>query len=168
MRWFGFAVLLAGCNGGGRDDTDVIHAGNGASDDCGETPPEIRQLNISNEGMSSGDVCGAESRPQIRIAVQGHDEDGDLHFWTMRVWYDETIDGAVDTSGGPHEVFGTSGDDCMVANLNASMLMCVTGAPPFSTTLEFGVVLLDDEDHASGDPVIQVFTTPDEDGNIPE
>jgi hypothetical protein len=46
------------------------------------------------------------------------------------------------------------------------MRLCVTGDPPFETLLEFGVVLMDDQDNESdgGTPRFATFTTPDDQG----
>ena len=99
----------------------------------------------------------------IRLETVGADVDGDLHYYTMRVWYDEVVDGAVDTSGEPFEVSGTLGDECEVATSDVAMLLCVTGNPPFAADLEWGAILMDDEDNASA-LAVQPFTTPDESG----
>jgi hypothetical protein len=159
-------VLLLACNGD-PEDTDVIPAGGGSSEECGENPPEIETFAISDEGMSTGDECGDTSRPMIRLAADATDADGDLHYWTLRVWYDDVVDDTIDTSADCAEVFGTAGEDCDVPAVNVAMLLCVTGDPPFETEMEFGAVLFDDRDNPSsgGEPVIEVFTTPDASGN---
>ena len=157
-------VLLGACGGSEEDSDQTIEAGDGASAECGSNPPVIEELVISDAGMSSGDECGDSVRPMIRIQANASDPDGDLHYWTLRVWWDDAIDSQ--TSGEYSEVGGTSGDECAVHTAQLAMKLCVTGDPPFSTPLEFGAVLFDDEDNASnaGEPAFATFTTPDESG----
>lgn len=158
-----FAVLGA-CNGEDAEETDAITAGDGASAECGSTPPVIEELVVSDAGMSTGDECGDSIRPMIRVQANSSDADGDLHYWTLRVWWDDVIDSQ--ESGEYAEVGGTSGEDCRVSTAQLAMKLCVTGDPPFSTPMEFGAVLFDDEDNASngGEPIFATFTTPDESG----
>jgi hypothetical protein len=160
------AVALAACKGEEPVDTDPITATTG-NPACGETDPVVEALTITNDGMSEGDQCGGTSRPQVRIETDGHDDDGDLHYWTLRVWWDEDVDGVVDPHTAYQEVHGTAGDDCTVDDLTSAMLLCVNGNPPFATELDFGVVLIDALEHKSngGEPIVQSFTTPDESGN---
>ena len=156
-----FAVLAA-CKGGG-DDTVPIIADSGGGDDCGSTPPVIEALTIEDGGMSEGDACGAEIRPRVKISADMHDDDGDLSYWEMRVWWDEAIDASVDTSGAPQTVHGTVGEECSVHDLTASMLLCVNGSGvPFDTDLEFGVVILDYHEHDSGPAELGSYHTPAE------
>ena len=161
-------AVLSACKGEGEDQTDPIEAGNGASAECGLTPPVIEELVVSDAGMSTGDACGDSIRPMIRVQANSSDQDGDLHYWTLRVWWDEVIDSQ--ESGEYAEVGGTSGDDCAVSTAQLAMKLCVTGNPPFSTSIEFGAVLFDDEDNASngGKPVFATYTTPDEAGDYEE
>ena len=169
MARFDLGLLLAlavGCGGGEETDTDgALSADDGAADECGATPPEIEALVISDAGMSVGDECGSEIRPMIRIQANGSDADGDLHYWTLRVWWDETVDNQV--SGEYQEVFSTVGEECSVHTAQVAMLLCVTGDPPFETLLEIGAVLMDDQDNESGagTPTFGTFTTPDSQGS---
>lgn len=158
----------SGCTDDG-EDTGVIIADGTDDPGCGETPPSIDQFTVTYQGMSEGDACGDEIHPLIRIETVASDADSDLTYWTLRVWYDDTIDGQVAAEGEYFEVFGTlSDEECDVANATVAMLLCVTGNPPYSTELEFGAVLMDDSDNKSNDgvTVVQVFTTPDADGNF--
>jgi hypothetical protein len=161
-------MALFACKGS-AEDTDTVPTGGGGDDGCGETPPTIETFEIRNEGMSTGDQCGSDSYPRIRLAVDGYDEDGDLTYWTIRAWWDTTVDGSVDTSaGGYEEVFGTlDGDECAVHDANLGMIICITGNQfEYETEYEFGVLLLDNLDNESDNGVAQVasFTTPAADG----
>jgi hypothetical protein len=159
---------LAAC-GASDSDTDSLPASGGAGDECGETIPVIEALVVEDAGMSEGDECGAEIRPRLRVGVEASDADGDLHYYTLKVWYDDVVDGEVLPEG--DRVFQVDGpvgegDACSVLGANVGMLLCVTGDPPFATEIEFGVVVFDDMDNASsdGDPQEFVFTTPDASG----
>lgn len=164
--WIGVLAFLAACTSG--DDTGTLPADSGAGDNCGDTPPVIETLEIVDGGMSDpaeSDVCGSEPTPRIRINVKAHDDDGDLHYWQMRVGWDAAVDGSVGTNA---EVEGSIGNSCDVPDANLAMILCVTGDPALDSDLEFGAVILDDMGHESGAPQIALFHTPDAEGNYPE
>lgn len=152
------------------NDTDTTGSGgNECADDGGAgTPPEASNLRIEDDGMANGADCEGELVPMLRLSLHASDPDGDLHYYTLLLAFDTEIDGVVDVGDAPIEDQGTKGDKCAVAEADVIKAMCVRGAPiPFSTTLEFGAVLHDAAGLAAngGEPLITVFTTPDEEGN---
>ncbi len=159
-------LFLVACKGE-VEDTDVLVAGTGGDDDCGLTDPTIQSMEVLAHDMS-GDECGSESFPRIRLAINGHDEDGDLTYWEMRSWWDTGLDGVIDTAEPYSEVYGSlDGDLCEVKEANLGLILCVTGNQlEFETDYEFGVLLFDVGDNASdeGVPAIATFKTPARDG----
>jgi hypothetical protein len=114
--------------------------------------------------------------PSVMIRVEAYDEDADLTFYTMRVWWDDVVDGRVLTEGVEYrEIYGTlDDDDCTVSRATVGMRLAITGEPPGSpeywTETEFGVVILDDKENASNEyvPVTASFMTPNAEGVYPE
>ncbi len=164
MRWTVMALAM-GC--AGEEDTSGTVPTTGASDECGDHAPVIETLDITYDGMSEGDACGAESRPLLRFATTNSDEDQDLHYWTLTIRYDDVIDGEVSESAEAFEVFSELGEACSVEQASAAMILCVTGDPPFDTELEWGVVIADDSDNES-DMWVTTFRTPESDGEFNE
>lgn len=92
---------LAACSG--KEDTgdppDLIVDDTGEAK-CGENPPTITSVTVVNAGMH--DFEGA-TYAAMEIDVAATDpEDGDLHLMETDLWWDTTVDGAVDTSGTPN------------------------------------------------------------------
>jgi hypothetical protein len=167
---FGFVAL--GCTGdntdGGKDDDAPIPNGPG-SQGCGDTNPSIDGFEIEYAGMRDFDEG---TFPTLGVTVNVTDEDRDLTYYEYRVWWDDVIDGVVATEGFYAETYGTvDGDDCEVGAVTLTMYLGVAGgekSPPLSTELEFGAVVRDDKTNESNDgkTIVQVFTTPDSDGNF--
>ncbi len=156
-------VGLAACKG---DDGVLPADTNGAGDDCGETPPVIETLTVTNAGMTDpavDDTCGAVAVPLVRITAHTTDEDGDLHYWTMHTWWDTVVDGAVDTSVASTEVSSTQGLSCRTFTADLATILCLTGDPPYATPVEWAATVSDDLDNDSS-VVITTFTTPHADG----
>jgi hypothetical protein len=78
----------------------------------------------------------------------------------------------VNPEGFYQDIYGTvDGDKCKVNGVGITMKLGIAGgenSPPLSTELEFGAVVRDDKNNESHDgvPVVQVFTTPDANGNF--
>lgn len=161
-----FALLL-GCSGG-KDTADTSEPpapGTSGNQDCGDTPPAIEDMVISDYGFFQ---CEAVEWPSILIQTQVSDSDGDLTYYTKQLWWDTTIDGVVDPSGSPLESQKTlSETPCSTSQADLGLILCITGAPPYSTEVEFGVVVFDADGNPSnnGVPTVATFTTPDENGN---
>jgi hypothetical protein len=156
-------LVLVACNG---DEGTLPADSDGANDACGEALPVIESLTIANAGMTdptTDDSCGAEFVPLVRITAHATDEDGDLHYWTMNTWWDTELDDTVDTTGSSIEVSSTQGLDCRTFEADLTMILCLSGDPPYSTPVEWAAVVSDDQNHASN-VAITTFTTPASDG----
>ncbi len=155
-------TLLAACTPGGDGTNTDIPIPSGSADDCGTSSPVIEEATIRDGGPQQFDQG---TFPSIIISADTSDEDGDLHYYEMRVWWDDEIDGSVDTSEAYQEVYGTvSNTECATFRTTFSMQLGINGSEdlPYATELEFGVVVYDDLENATngGDPTIVVFTTP--------
>lgn len=164
MRAVWLVLIAVACNG---EETGTLPAdSDGAGADCGTNPPVIETLDITFDGMSDpavSDVCGAEPVPMLRIQARATDEDGDLHYWQMRVRWDETVDAAVAATAESVEVTGSVGLECGVFTADVATLLCLGGEPPYNTEIEWAAVVSDDLDHESNE-VIAVYTTPSASG----
>jgi len=160
------AILSVGCSGddGNGDDTSDAPIPRGRGD-CGDTPPTLGSV-IATAGdpdwfeTSSGIKC----LPTVEVSIQPNDEDGDLTYYKMDLWWDGLVDGRVLTDGPMSRIEGTlDGDDCEVFSVpGITMRLGIAGggrtSPEFNTETEFGVVVHDDADNLSNDGVPQVVS----------
>ncbi len=170
-----FALLLlslAGCSWSAEtvEETDDIPIPDGHKDEeCGETAPVVEAVYVQDGGMH--DFEGT-MLPTIRISADTVDEDGDLHYYEMHVWWDLVVDGHVEPEGVPMDVYGTLSDtECSVDDVTLSMIMGLRGGdPPYSTEVEFGVRILDDLENESNDGALATasYVLPDANGDYPE
>ena len=174
MRWFVLAIAVVGvgaCDGDGKETDPPPPPG--TSGDCGENPPVITDVWVEDGGMYQFEQD--QIFPSVLIWADVEDEDKDLNYYSMRVWFDEVIDGRVLAEGDYAETQGTlSSEDCSVPSAQVGLRLAVTSSqysPNFSVETEFGVVVYDDEDNPSNDeePLeADAFFTPDENGEYPE
>ena len=165
MRHTALLLLLAVCACKGDEGTLPADT-DGAGDDCGVAPPVLETLTVTYEGMmdpAEDDSCGAVAVPILHITAHTTDEDGDLHYWTMRTWWDTVVGDGVDTSGESVEVSSTQGLPCRTFTADLTTILCLTGDPPYATEVEWAATVSDDLDHES-EVVITTFTTPHADG----
>jgi hypothetical protein len=173
MRWtlLGAALFaLVACDGGDGSgiDTDKppIPRGRG---DCGDTPPTIDQLVIEAgdpDWFETSD--GIKCLPTVNITITPSDEDGDLTYYKMDVWWDGVVDGRVLPEGPLSRIEGAlSQEDCDVFNVpGITMRLGIAGggvtSPAFNTETEFGVVVYDDVNNESNDgvPTVGSVVTP--------
>ncbi|MCO4744136.1 MAG: hypothetical protein KC912_05070 [Proteobacteria bacterium] len=146
------SLLLVACNG------DDLEAPGPANDGCGDTPPVIDLLTIElgDELQGSGDA----TYNSVRLTANVSDADFDLHWYTMRVWYDEDEDVSASMEGEYLEITGEAGTaECETQAAVLRMQVGVTGNPPEDTDLYWTVMVYDDQDTPS-DPETQLFATP--------
>lgn len=145
---------------GGTLGVDTGEAG------CEGTPPDITGMTVG-EGNVIEDENG-NPQPSVRISVEFEDVDGDAHAISMDLWWDETVDGSVDTSGAanaslPSTALTNDGepvDECEGFGGTLNVDMGVTGSDlQFSTQYDFAAVVIDANGYASA-PGIASGTTP--------
>lgn len=157
-------LLLAACSGGEDKATDTEPGTPGTGDrDCAGEAPVIESVTIEDYGLYEFE---SGTYPAILITASITDEDGDLDYYEMQVFYDDEVDDSIDTSEDAAEVGGIpdGAEECEVDALEAGMVLAVNGNPPYETRLEFGVRVSDYNGDTS-DLYITTFRTPDEDGS---
>ena len=156
-------LLLAAC--GGDVDLDVPDP---AGAQCGDNDPVIDLLRIEDEGPRD---FGSGTWPALLIVAESSDVDGDLHFFEMRLWIDDELDGVVSTDDPYIEIFGQmTTTTCETTAVDLTMRIAIIGAnqpydstdTPYDTTLEWGVVILDEQGRKSngGETTVLEFRTP--------
>ena len=162
-------LLLLACGEEQKEDS-----GNGSlnpadtAPDCMGTPPAIEDLTAQEGGIISGSD-GEDDAPSILLIIDFTDEDGDAHVLAMDIWFDDTIDGTVDTSGAADMVLDPTAmtdsadrpvEECAGDGGSLGLSLGVTGADlAYETTYDFGVVLIDNADLRS-EPAFVTATTP--------
>jgi hypothetical protein len=170
MRSIGIFTVLLTCFGCGQDDnrsglTDSVPIPRGRGDDCGETNPVIQELTVAVTDPQIYETSqGPRCLPTVSITVVPFDEDGDLHYYLMDVWWDDEIDGVVAPQGPFQRIEGTiQGEECEVTSVpGITMRLGIGGSPPYETEIEFGVVIEDATGNRSnnGVPMVQPVVTP--------
>jgi hypothetical protein len=146
--WFTAMAFTAACDGG-----DEFIAPGSATANCGDNPPVIDVLTVEE-----GDTLGNDV-PSVRITANALDEDYDLHWYQMRVWYSEDQATSEARTGEYFEIYGYSGEDCNTQAAALRMQIGVTGNPPEDTDMWWTVVVYDDQENPS-EPVTEFFRTP--------
>jgi hypothetical protein len=109
-------------------------------------------------------------QPAILVAARATDEDADIHFISMDVWWDATVDGQVDVTGPaktgtePYHVQDAETHENLDAasEVTFGTYLNVTGDEAwllYETEHEFAVVVYDATELAS-EPFIDTWTTP--------
>ena len=123
----------------------------------------VRGASIDSRTIEPGDLLQGASGTDyssVSITANASDPDYDLHWYAMRVWYDEDEEVSASMTGEYLEIWGDAGDG--VCNTQAAVLRMqigVTGEPPADTPFFWTVVVYDDQENPS-EPVTQAFTTP--------
>ncbi|MFT6144117.1 MAG: hypothetical protein ACJAZO_001720 [Myxococcota bacterium] len=157
-RSFAVLSLVAVACGGNGDLMPPM----GVSADCGTNAPVITELEIE-EGDPFTLSDGSQA-PGLLVNAKVTDADGDLHWYEMKVWFDEEIDGIVAPEGTYYESYGPRGDlDCGVQQTEVPLRVAVNGYPPRGQQVEVGVIVYDDMETPSNDgvPFVVEFTSPE-------
>lgn len=67
---------------------------------CGGVPPEILTFTAEPDGLWQGEQ-GTDPQPAVQISVTAIDEDKDLSEVRLELWFDDYVDGVVDTGDAP-------------------------------------------------------------------
>ena len=131
---------------------------------CGETPPVIDSLTVTDNGLY---ICekGQPASPSVLVSVSTHDDDGDINVYEFDLVWDLNVDGLFGSSASSYHNIGTlSNDECSVSQANIGVVLCMGGGdPPYSTEVEFGAIITDANGNSSnyGEFVITSAVTPD-------
>lgn len=132
--------------------------------DCNANAPVIDGVTVKDGGIIDDPDQGEQQSIQFDVAIS--DEDGDLDVLSLRIWYDDALDGTVDTSGDPAVEslpYAIRDEPCNVFGADFSLRWGVTGNPlDFGATYDFAVVAVDSHGVPSA-PGFATGTTPTED-----
>jgi len=139
------------------------------SDDepCGEAVPAIRRFTVTPDGLQEFEED--QFYPTVRIELDLTDEDGDLTFLTWMLWWDDDLDGVVDTSGLVRADGQMSVDaaECEATAPTVYLLLGSAGDPAPGTWYDWAIQVLDREGHAS-EPAYTQGGVPEKDGSDPD
>lgn len=125
----------------------------------GGTPPVITEMWFENTGM---DRYENDLYPTLTIWVSVEDEDWDLSSYKLSVYYDATIDDAVEASASNgFSNSGTISDDgpCTAARGTVGLqLFLAGGGIEYNTLTEFGAVVMDENGVESEMAVESTYT----------
>jgi hypothetical protein len=170
MRMLPFLLLAAvGCDDSKDDDTGPGSLNASDTDaDCSGTPPVIDDLTVEIGDVLTGEA-GEDAQPSVLITVEFSDEDGDAHVVAVDFWYDDVVDGTVDTSGAaPMQLpagampdrSGRPIEECAGDGGILGISLGVTGKElDFETEYDFAAVVIDNAGLAS-EPRVASGTTP--------
>ena len=138
---FIFSLLLfAGCDGENEKPGPDL-----SSDDTGEacsgTPPVADRFTIGNGGLAEFE---AVNWPTVSLRLEATDDDGDLDLAYMEFWWDEVVDGTVDTGVNPqNRYFTLEQDSCTTKSVDLNLLLQVGTQLAYNTTYEFAAQVSD-------------------------
>lgn len=129
--------------------------------DCNAHPPVVSSLTVGDGGTITAE--DGSTQPSVLFEVGIEDDDGDLDIVSLKLWIDDTVDGAVDTSGAAdRETNPTQVRDepCGVYAADFDFRLGVTGSPlDFETPYDFAITAVDSHGVESA-PAIASGTTP--------
>ncbi|MDP2310454.1 MAG: hypothetical protein Q8P18_30835 [Pseudomonadota bacterium] len=161
------ALLSAACTGEAKDtgsDAPPINQDDTSVVTCAGTAPVASELVVENYGLypfEDGDA------PALKVAATGTDDDGDLHRMDLVVWWDDVVDGAVDTSGEgtTSGIIAMDPDPCGTFAATYALLFEVDGIRfDYATAYEFAAEVYDDAGLVSGQ-IVADGVTPNMDGS---
>lgn len=136
------------------------------SEDCNANAPVITAVTVSNGGVETFDNG---DYPTLAVQMDVTDDDGDLDVLGMKLWFDTTVDGAVDRSGDPpfssEGYLFTDAEPCAKFMATLTLKPAVTsGVLDFNTRYEIATVAVDHHGVESS-PFITDGVTPNSDGS---
>ena len=169
LLFLGLSACLFGGTGSdepptpsGRSDT-----GSGAFS-CGDEIPVIQSFTATPEGLGSPERNG-EEYPLLGLDFTATDADGALGEVVYRLWFDDHVDGFVDTSGDPFHAIGKtlSLQSCVTTEAQVHVTVTASGQLAPNTWYDFAVTVEDRDQHVSA-PAYTSGGTPKDDGSDPD
>jgi hypothetical protein len=149
MRIGLLTALLLGCSGDtkdtGSDPGSVAQDTDTAVVTCEGTAPVLTELEVGDYGQLYPFEDG--EAPALLVAATAEDADSDLHRMNLIVWWDDIIDGTVDTSGVGNEAgyYAMNEETCGTAEATYGILFEVDGDRfAYTTAYEFTAEVYDD------------------------
>ena len=129
---------------------------------CAEWAPTILSVTIENGGFQE---YFGELWPTVLIQVDARDNDGDLNFATLEMWWDREVDGSVDTSRQAlKKIFTSDSEPCKKVYGSYEHHLMVGMGLDYHTTYDFAVRVGDYSGRLS-QVEVESMTTPKEDGS---
>jgi hypothetical protein len=131
---------------------------------CEGTAPVLSELVVENYGLYNFEDGPA---PSLKVAATGMDDDGDLHRMDLLVWWDNVVDGTVDTSGEgtTSGIIAMDPDPCATPEATYALVFEVDGKRfDYSTAYEFAGEVYDNAGLVSAQ-VVASGVTPNESGD---
>jgi hypothetical protein len=146
MRYLALLTLFA-CTTEKEDDTEAppVEQEEDSPTVCEGAAPTLTEL-VVEEHDELVDFEGTLS-PALKVAATGKDDDGDLHRMNMTLWWDDVVDGTVDTSGAGSEIgyYAMDEDRCGTFEATYGVLFEVEGNRfDYETAYEFAAQVYDD------------------------
>lgn len=166
LAWLLLAAACAPDDTKDSGDPPPINQGGGDTADCDTNAPVIESFTVYNGGIFTFESV---DWPSMVAEASISDEDKDLELVRMDVWFDDVVDGAVDTSGeaplAGEPYAQDEYDPCTLGTNTYRLRFAVTGNRfLYATPYEFAGVVYDA--HATPSEVaIASATTPNEDGS---
>ncbi len=144
--------------GGDTGDTAV---------DCSGVAPVITSLTASPDGLHEDEQ--GQTFPAMVFTLEADDVDGDLSFVSYRMWWDDDLDGATDTTGSALVQGQTaiSSTRCASFTLGLNLSISSQGNPAYNTWYDFAVSVADEAGMWS-EPAFCQGAMPNEDGSDPD
>ena len=152
-------------DGDTSDSGGIVDTADSGGGVCSGALPSVAQFSAS-DGENSSD--NGQPIPAINFFVAFTDTDGDVNEVNLKLWADETFDGAVDTGSkvvsevGPvvMSLDGQPVPECEGTQGSLIFALGVTGrGMAFETKYEFGIAVIDAHGLESA-PAVLVYTTP--------
>jgi len=146
-----------------KDGPPIYGGSDTGEESCAGTPPTIIYMDIENGGFK--DFEGAQW-PTILLQVDARDDDGDLEFATLEMWWDAEVDGQVDTSSEPltKKIFTTDALPCRQNDGSYGLYLQVGTGLGYNTAYDFAA-RVGDASALRSEVEIESMVTPKEDGS---
>ncbi len=130
---------------------------------CDGTDPVLADLTVAPyDGLYSFE---GQDSPALTVSAAATDDDGDISELTLELWWDDVVDGSVDTSGdATSTTYQFSQDPCEGFANNLGLIFEVDGNRfDYATPYEFAGVVTDEAGLVSA-IVVASGVSPNEDG----
>ena len=135
--------------------------------ECAGTNPVLTELTARPDGLH--ELEQGQLFPTMIFDISATDEDGDLNFVTYDLWWDDVVDGTVDTSGSPqvtgHGTISTARGNS--SSMSMELSLSSQGNPAYNVWYDFALVV-EDEAGLPSNVLVTPGAMPKEDGSDPD
>ena len=153
--------LLLACKGGVEDTNTAPPLRTDDTEVCAGADPVIEGVTLSNGGVV--DFEGVDY-PTIRIAADTTDEDGNLNYVTMELWYSEFGDPNTDAEAQSGKTFSIDPTECGVEAYVFALNLQVGTGLQYNTEYTIAVRITDEQGEVSNIAQATGYT-PKQDGS---